>query len=252
MEDVMIAVDTERRQTEAENSLAWCAHFGSYASRQRAIPWSEAILLTAGQRRGLLPSLQDFQLGESSEGRHGMARAEAYGERIGDPHYVHAIRLLFAEENRHADYLAHYLRLHGVEPIRRSWTDFVFRRVRRLLGLEILLTVLLTAELIGEVYYRAIRNATSCPALRGVCTQLLTDERMHVRFHIERFRFLRRGRGPVRRVVQDAIWWIFFDATRLAVWAKHRHAIRLGGRTFSGFWSEAGRGLRQVLKLING
>src|SRR5262245_47618174 len=140
----MVVTETERLQSEAENSLAWCEHFGSYASRQRAIPWSEAILLTEEQRRGLLPSLQDFQLGESSEGRHGMVRAEVYGNRIGDPHYVHAIRLFFAEENRHADYLARYLRLHGVEPIRRSWTDFVFRRVRRLLGLEVLLTVLLS------------------------------------------------------------------------------------------------------------
>jgi len=247
----MNATETERRQTEAENSLTWCEHFGAYVSRQRDIPWSEAILLSEEQRRVLLPSLQDFQLGESSEGRHGMARAEAYGDRIGDPHYVHAIRLFFAEENRHADYLARYLRLHGVEPIRRSWTDFVFRRVRRLLGLEVLLTVLLTAELIGEVYYRAIRSATSCPALRGVCTQLLTDERMHVRFHVERFRFLRQGREPVRRAVQDWIWWLFFDATRIAVWAKHRHAIGMGGRSFGRFWSEAGQSLRQTLKAIN-
>src|SRR5262245_10315299 len=140
----MIATEKERRQSESENSLTWCEHFGAYASRQRTIPWCEAILLTNVQRQVLLPSLQDFQLGESSEGRHGMARAEAYGDRIGDPHYVHAIRLFFAEENRHADYLACYLRLHGAEPIRRSWTDFVFRRVRRLLGLEVLLTVLLS------------------------------------------------------------------------------------------------------------
>jgi hypothetical protein len=120
-----------------------------------------------------------------------------------------------------------------------------------LLGLEVLLTVLLTAELIGEVYYRAIRSATGCPALRSVCAQLLTDERLHVRFHIERFRFLRKGRGPVRRAVQDAIWRLLFAATRLAVWAKHRQAIRLGGRSFGRFWSEAGRSLRQTLKAMN-
>src|SRR5262249_36480568 len=174
------------------------------------------------------------------------------GAGSGDTHSVRATRLFFAEENRHADSLACYLRLHGAEPIRRSWTDFVFRRVRRLLGLEVLLTVLLTAELIGEVYYRAIRSATACPALHTVCTQLLADERMHIRFHIERFRFLRKGRGPGRRAGQDLIWWLLFDATRLAVWAKHRHAIRLGGRSFQQFWSEAGRGLRQTLKAING
>src|SRR5206468_2670224 len=153
----------------------------------------------------------------------------------------------FAEENRHAAYLARYLRHHGAEPICRSWTDFVFRRVRRLMGLEVLLSVLLTAELIGEVYYRAIRNATDCPALRAVCSQLLRDERMHVRFHVERFRFLRRGRWRLRTALQDGLWRSFFAATCLAVWLKHGRALRLGGYGFRRFRAEAMRGFRRAV-----
>src|SRR5436190_1022370 len=121
---------------EADNSSWWCEHFRRNAGRQRTIPWEDVLALTNEQRRTLLPSLQDFQLGESSEGRHGRARAAANAGRIGDPHYAEAVRLFFAEENRHAGYLACYLGLHGVRPIGRSWTDFVFRRVRRLMGLE--------------------------------------------------------------------------------------------------------------------
>jgi hypothetical protein len=235
---------------EARNSAWWCDYFNAYEARQRTIPWDELRPLTAHERRVLIPSLQDFQLGESSEGRHGMARATAYGKHVGDPHYAEAVRLFFADENRHADYLAEYLRRNGAELIGKSWTDFVFRRVRRLMGLETLRTVLLSAELIGEVYYRAIRRATVCPALRAVCTQLLSDERMHIRFHIERFRFIRRGRGSARMAIQDRFWQLFFTATRLAVWAKHRRAIRLGGRSFSGFWTETGRSLRRVVQAI--
>src|SRR5918993_4496045 len=149
---------------EARNSHWWRDHFVRNRSRQLAIPWPAAAPLSDEQRRRLLPSLQDFQLGESSEGRHGQARAAVYAARVGDPHYAEAVRLFFAEENRHATYLARFLACHGVEPIGRSWTDFIFRRVRRLMGLELLLTVLLTAELIGEVYYRAVRTATRCPA----------------------------------------------------------------------------------------
>jgi hypothetical protein len=236
---------------EARNSAWWCDYFNAYEARQRTIPWDKLRPLTTHERRVLVASLQDFQLGETSEGRHGMARATAYGKRVGDPHYAEAVRLFFAEENRHADYLAEYLRRNGAELIGKSWTDFVFRRVRRLMGLETLLTVLLSAELIGEVYYRAIRRATVCPALRAVCTQLLTDERMHIRFHIERFRFIRRGRGPVRRSLQDGVWWLFFTATRLSVWAKHRRAIRLGRRSFRRFWSETERSLRRCIRDAN-
>jgi hypothetical protein len=236
---------------EADNSRWWCEHFRRNVGRQRVMPWDDVVALTDEQRRVLIPSLQDFQLGETSEGRHGRARATAYADRIGDPYYAEAVRLFFAEENRHASYLARYLRLHGMEPIGRSWTDFVFRRVRRLMGLELLLIVLLTAELIGEVYYRAVRAATECPALRAICSQLLRDERMHVRFHVERFRFLRRGRSRLRTAVQDGLWRWFFGGTYLAVWVKHRRAFRLGGYGFRSFRAEAVRGFRRVVRAMN-
>jgi hypothetical protein len=239
MESAMPAVVAEKPlSVEAFHSLWWCDHFHRNAGRQLAIRWDAAVPLTDDQRV-LLPSLQDFQLGESSEGHHGRARAAAYADRVGDPHYAEAIRLFFAEENRHAGYLARYLHGHGVEPIGRSWTDFVFRRVRRLMGLDLLLTVLLTAELIGEVYYRAVRDATRCPVLRAVCTQLLRDERMHVRFHVERFRFLRAGRSRARIRIQDRLWRVFFAVTCLAVWVKHGRAMRLGGYGFRRFRREA-------------
>lgn len=235
---------------EVQHSHRWCEHFVANEDRQLAIPWGEARLLDEVVRRILLPSLQDFQLGESSEGHHGRARASAYGERVGDPHYAEAIRLFFAEENRHAAYLARYLRLQGVEPIGRSWTDFVFRRVRRLMGLELLLTVLLTAELIGEVYYRAVCAGTRCPALRAVCAQLLRDEVMHVRFHVERFRLLRRGRSRLRTTIQDGLWRAFFAGTCLAVWLKHGKALRLGGYGFRRFRAEAFRGFGRVVRAM--
>ena len=243
----MTALVESPLSVEAEHSAWWCEHFRQNADRQRAIPWDEVAGLTDLQRRVLLPSLQDFQLGESSEGRHGQARAAAYANRIGDPHYAEAVRLFFAEENRHAAYLAQYLGSHGVELIGRSWTDFLFRRVRRLMGLELLLTVLLTAELIGEVYYRAVRAATGCPAMRAICARILRDERMHVRFHVERFRFLRRGRWRLRTALQDGLWRCFFAATCRAVWFKHGRAMRLGGYGFRRFRDEAVRGWRRAV-----
>jgi hypothetical protein len=244
----MPALILERvRPVEAANSEWWCDHFVRNETRQLDIPWERAATLTDESRAVLIPSLQDFQLGESSEGRHGRARAAAYADRIGDPHYAEAVRLFFAEENRHAAYLARYLELHGVKPIGRSWTDFIFRRVRRLMGLELLLTVLLTAELIGEVYYRAVRAATGCPVLRAICSQLLRDERMHVRFHVERFRFLRRGRSKARTALQDHLWRLFFAATCLAVWLKHGRTMRLGGYGFQRFRAEALDGFRRAI-----
>jgi hypothetical protein len=224
---------------EASHSFAWCDHFRRNVDRQIEIPWDAVAALAEPKRHILIPSLQDFQLGESSEGKHGLARAAAYGQRVNDPHYAEAVRLFFAEENRHAAYLARYLRSTGAETIGRSWTDSVFRRVRRLLGLELLITVLLTAELIGEVYYRAIHAATDCHTLRALCAQILRDERQHVRFHIERFVYLRSRRSKWVLWMQNTAWRTFFRATCLAVWSKHRHAFRVGGYSLRRFWTEA-------------
>jgi hypothetical protein len=235
---------------EKRHSQWWCRHFLRNVDRQLPIPWNDVQSLDQEKARVLIPSLQDFQLGESSEGKHGRARAAAYGEAIGDPHYAEAVRLFFAEENRHAAYLARYLASHQASLLARSWTDFVFRRVRRLMGLETLNTVLLTAELIGETYYTAIRAATSCAVLRAICTQLLRDERMHVRFHVERFRLLRRGRSHARNAIQDSVWAAFFWCTRLAVWAKHRGAFRFGGYGFRRYWDESSRRFQGVLSAI--
>ena len=239
------AVDVDR-SPEVRHSVAWAEHFRHNADRQIEIPWDDAIVLSRKERETLIPSLQDFQLGESSEGRHGLARAGNYGERVGDGHYVEAIRLFFLEENRHAAFLARYLEIQGAPTISHSWTDFVFRRVRRLLGLETLLTVLLSVELIAEVYYRAIRAATQCHALRAICTQILRDEKRHVQFHVERFAVMRRGRWRVQSKLHLTFWRCFFAGTCLAAWIKHRHAFRLGGYAFSKYWSEAWRGFRRA------
>lgn len=224
---------------EVQHSLAWGEHFRRNATEQVDIPWHEAIALSETQRRVLIPSLQDFQLGESSDGRHGLARAAAYGDRVGDPHYAETMRLFFAEENRHAAYLARYLQIQDEPLIARSWTDFVFRRIRRLMGLETLLTVLLSVELIAEVYYRAIQNATRCPALRAICSQILRDEKRHVRFHVERFALLRIGRWRIRVAMHRALWGCFFACTCLAAWVKHRRAFRMGGYGLRAFCAEA-------------
>jgi hypothetical protein len=233
---------------EQENSARWFDHFLANAGRQLTIPWEAGCGLSDEARAALIPSLQDFQLGESSEGIHGMARAAAYGERVGDSLYPEAVRLFFGEENRHAAYLARYLVLAGATPIGRSWTDFVFRRIRRLFGLEVLLTVLLTAELIGEVFYRAVRDASGCRVLRGICTQLLRDERQHVRFHVERFALMYAGRPRIARRVRNGLWRTFFTGTLLAVWLKHRRAFRLGGYGFGRYWREAWKGFRRATR----
>src|SRR6202035_3199421 len=125
--------------------------------------------------------------------------------------------------------------------------DFLFRRLRRLAGLELIITVLVVAETVGKVYYHALRQATGSPLLRRLCDQLLRDEIMHLRFHAERLALLERGRAHWKRKMARFAHGLLFRAAALAVWGKHRRAFRAASLGFWDYWQRCGRENRLVL-----
>src|SRR5262245_14611639 len=63
------------------SSGRWCCYYHDNARRLLPLPWRRGAELTDAERAEVLPSIQDFQLGEQSEGRHLLRRAAAYAER---------------------------------------------------------------------------------------------------------------------------------------------------------------------------
>jgi len=61
---------------------------------------------------------------------------------------------------------------HQIALKRTDLTDRVFRLLRRLAGLELYLYILISAELIGIVYYRALEATTDLPPLKMLCRVL--------------------------------------------------------------------------------
>ena len=120
--------------------------------------------------------------------------AKAYAARMGDSEYVDAVRLLIGEEQRHARELAKFLHLAGIPLAEITWADTAFRWLRKRAGIEVCVSVLLTAEIIAKVYYAALGKATASPVLRRICEQILQDEVEHVRFQSERLALLRAAR----------------------------------------------------------
>src|SRR5260370_15653053 len=112
----------------------WCYYYHRNAERLLRLPWLRGAELTETERAAVAASIQDFQLGESSEGRNLLRRAEQYAERADDPEYVEAMQLFVREEQRHARVLARFLHLAGIEPLKRSRLDTAFRLLRRLAG----------------------------------------------------------------------------------------------------------------------
>ena len=220
------------------SSAEWCAHFEGSASLPDEVPWESAVRLTEAERRAVAASIQEFQLGESSEGRHLHAAARAHAASTGDHAYARAIAAFIREEQRHARGFGRFLAGEGIPLRRHSWPDAVFRQLRRGVGLETTVCVLLTAELIAQVYYAALRDATQSPTLRALCGRILRDEAAHVRFQAERIAMLRAGHAPSRVWLAQAGQRALFAGAVLVVWWGHRSALTRGGFPFRRYWRQ--------------
>jgi hypothetical protein len=210
-------------------SEAWVTYYEGNARNLLPLPWHLGPELTDVEKNTLAASLQDFQLGETSEGHCLRQRAQAHARATNDPAYCEAIAWFIREEQRHASVLGDFLRAAEIPLSQHTWLDAAFRWLRHRAGLELLLCVLVTAEIIGKIYYRAVLRGSRSRLLRAICTQLLRDEVRHLRFQRERLALLRRQRSSWKLWLTLALQRWFYRGTCLVVWIKHRRALRTGG-----------------------
>jgi hypothetical protein len=220
------------------SSGEWRVYFTNNRERSDLLNWEKHDLISNRERQAVMKSLQAFQLGESSEGFHLYHCAEHYAEATGDVEYVDAITLFIREEQRHAKYLATFMNAADIPLARHMFIDSVFRKLRKLAGLECSVSVLIIAEIIAKVFYRALRNATECEFLKAICGQILSDEKMHVEFQAERLAILRRHRHHAVVACTNVIHRTLFAGTVLAVWMKCRRTLLAGDYTFTGFFRD--------------
>ncbi|MFE1949005.1 ferritin-like domain-containing protein [Streptomyces sp. NPDC059524] len=219
----------ELRQEYAD----WVRDFEEARERRAALgdpDWTRGATLP----RALVRSVQRFQVGEDGDGGALLAKAA----RAGDPSYTRAARLFVAEEQNHARLLAEVLGAAGAGTLRSHWSDAVFVRLRRLLGLRLELLVLMIAEVVALRYYRALRDGAPDPLLAEVAGRILADEERHVPFHCRRLRegFAGLPRPAVRLVVRG--WRVLLGAAAWVVAADHGAALRRCGVTRRAFVHE--------------
>ena len=197
-----------------------------------------AIQLTEKERRTIAPSIQQFQLGESSRGQRLLERGQKYGRAVNDPHFADALDLFIKEEQQHSRYLAGFMESQSIPLVPKHWVDTVFRKLRGLAGLELSLTVLVTAELIAVPYYRALRGATGSPILKMICTRILEDESSHLKFQASMLARLASARPAVFQQALREVHRHFLLGTILVVWIEHRTVFEAAGYGFRRFKNE--------------
>ena len=194
-----------------------------------------AVQLTDRERSTITSSIQQFQLGEGSKGQRLLERGQKYGRLANDPLFAGTLEIFIQEEQQHSRYLAAFMESQSIPLARRHWVDTVFRKLRGLAGLELSLTVLVTAEIIAVPYYRALRAATGSPILKMICTRILEDEASHLKFQASMLSRVTNGRLAVFRRALSRLHGLFLLGTILVVWIEHRRVFEAAGYTFRQF-----------------
>ncbi|WP_306361703.1 ferritin-like domain-containing protein [Nocardia sp. CC227C] len=170
-------------------------------------------------------SVQRFQVGESGDGANLIAKAEQAGDRD----YAAAARLFVAEERNHARLLGLLLKSAGQDTIAAHWSDAVFVRLRRAMGLRLELMVLMVAEVVALRYYRALRDGSGDALTGTVGGLILADEEQHVPFHCQRLRLAFGASPRWLRGITLAAWWTVLLGAIAVVTLDHGSALqRLG------------------------
>jgi hypothetical protein len=233
------------------SSGQWREYFAKNCEGSNLLTCDADVHLNNHEREAVIKSLQAFQIGESSEGLHLYRCATEYAKKTGDVEYVEAVRLFIREEQRHAQYLARFMGLADIPVARKIFIDGVFRMLRQVAGLECSVSVLMIAEIIANVYYRALHDATRSDFLKAICNQVLRDERMHVQFQAERLAIIRKSRKQLILVITNSVQRFFFAGTLLVVWMKCKDTLRAVGHTPPSFFRDCWKELNVAVCLMD-
>lgn len=207
----------------------WLSHF-EHNAKIRRVNWCQLPRITKDQINTILKSLQAWQLGETSDGRHLMAASKKYADKFGDRQYPKVVELFIKEEQKHGDNLGLYLDLIGAERIKYNWGDSLFRFVRYFMtSMEIWTTAVLTVESAAQIFYQALKDATSCPLLKEICTDILIDEASHIQFQFERMTHVYNQKSRLGQYFSSFAYRAFFCLTIRVIWFAHESVFIAGG-----------------------
>ncbi len=234
------AVTSTPTLPRVRTSAEWRSYFRANLANERPIPWERGAEVTPAELDAITRSLQAWQLGETSDGRHLRAAANRYAERSSDRDFVSAVELFIREEQRHGEFLGRFLDLAGVGRRIADWGDRLFRAARYCIpNIEAWTIPVVMVETLALIYYNAIRHATHSTVLRTICTQILADEVPHLRFQCERLALLMRNRPRLTLGLTMLGHRLGFLLVVLLVWFGHRRALRAGGYGWRRYWRSA-------------
>ena len=231
------------------NHTKWIDHFERNRRDRPEPDWSAPVTVPRKILAALLPSLEQFRLGDGGGPACLIARdAERFRSRSTEMRAI--VDSWFAEEAEHARLLGCGVDRFGGRRITSHWSFTAFCLCRRGLGVRFELQVLLLTELVSTAYYRVLRRHSPDPPLAAMCGLILRDEAGHVAFH--RDRLAAAGRSPLG--LGGALWQGQFllcgHAAATVLWTSHGACLTAIGGSRAEYFQEVRRELRRFVALL--
>lgn len=219
--------------TEIENikTFDWISYFKYNNTHLIKLDYSLDHELTDEEKKLIFQSIKAFQIGEGSDGKHLMMVVKSFAEKTNYSDYPKIMDWFILEENRHSQTLKKFMDIYGIETVKKLWIDNVFRGLRKLMGLECEIIVLVTAEMIALSYYDALADATDSKLLKDICTQMLNDELKHIVLQSDTLGRISYGRNEILNYIIRAERKILMNITSSVVWCKYKEVFRKGKYT---------------------
>jgi hypothetical protein len=204
----------------------WIEHFHANRLDRPEPDWGAPFTMPEEKRRLLALSLAEYQLGDGG-GECCLVAADAELYRGSAEEARQVVDLWFAEEHEHSRLLACAVQRVGGTFVSTTFGFELFYAIRRRLGVQFEMLVLLVVEIVSTGYYRLIRRHVGDQPIADMCKLILRDEARHIDFHRDRLAS-RYPRGVGR------LWtWqmhLLAEACGWFLWHGHGRALAaLGG-----------------------
>jgi rubrerythrin len=219
-----------------KTSEQWVEYFKENLQVKR-IDWNLSASISEKEIPVVLKSLQAWQLGETSDGKHLLKASKKYAAKIDDGFYVKAVELFIKEEQKHGNNLGRYLDMINCPRIRTNWGDTLFRKIRYFnSSMELWTIAVITVESAAQIFYQSLKDATNCKLLKQICTDILVDEAHHIQFQRERLSIIFQSKTTLGRTFSYQFYKFFFLTTSLVVWIAHKKLFTAGGNDFKKYF----------------
>jgi len=226
----------------------WITHFRKRTQVKKEL-MTQVYELTSAETKRIAGSIAEFERGESSEALDFRIKNAEFAAAKNRPDFEEAAHLFIAEENRHAHLLANYMEQHGISTTDSSAADAIFRWLRSRTEVAWSSRVLITAEVIAQVYYPALKEATRDPQLKAICDRIIEDEAYHIAFQTERIYEVESTLGSFRCLIHRFLHPFLFAGTAMVVWYQH-HPVLSHSLSFTRYVAQCRMYFRYAIACI--